>query len=64
VKPIVKEQYPDAEKAALGKDNANPQFENTHTVLSLYEAVPAAEAFELAQSWKSIIRPSMAVGLT
>jgi hypothetical protein len=38
VKSIVREQYPDAEKAALGKDNLN-----THTVLSLYEAFPAAE---------------------
>jgi hypothetical protein len=27
VKSIVKEQYPDAEKAVLGKDNANLRFE-------------------------------------
>jgi hypothetical protein len=49
MKPIVKEQYPDAEKAVLGKDNTNLRFENTHTVPSLYEAFPAAEAFELAR---------------
>jgi hypothetical protein len=44
VKTIVKEQYPDAEKVVLVMDNLN-----THTVSSLYEVFPAAEAFEIAQ---------------
>jgi hypothetical protein len=49
VKPVVKEQYPDAEKVVLVMDNANLRFENTYTVSSLYEAFPAAAAFEAAQ---------------
>ncbi|MDR2094718.1 MAG: transposase, partial [Treponema sp.] len=49
VKSIVREQYPDAEKVVLVMDNANLRFENTHTVSSLYERFPAAEAFGLAQ---------------
>ncbi|MDR2784346.1 MAG: transposase [Treponema sp.] len=44
VKSIVTEQYPRTEKAVLVMDNLN-----THTRSSLYEAFPAAEAFELAQ---------------
>jgi recombinational DNA repair ATPase RecF len=38
------EQYPQAEKAVLVMDNLN-----THTLASLYEAFPAAEAFAIAQ---------------
>jgi hypothetical protein len=38
------EQYPDAEKVVLVMYNLN-----THTVSSLYEAFPAAEAFEIAR---------------
>jgi hypothetical protein len=49
VKSIVREQYPPAEKAVLVTDNANLRFENTPAVSSLYEAFPAAEAFEIAQ---------------
>jgi hypothetical protein len=49
VKSIVREQYPEAEKAVQGKDNLNPRFENTHTVSSQYETFPAEEAFGLAQ---------------
>jgi hypothetical protein len=44
VKSIVTEQYPRAEKVVLVMDNLN-----THTLSSLYEAFPAAEAFETAQ---------------
>jgi hypothetical protein len=44
VKSIVREQYPRAEKVVLVMDNLN-----THTLSSLYEAFPAAEAFDLAQ---------------
>jgi hypothetical protein len=49
VESIVREQYPDAEKVVLVMDNANLRFENTHTVSSLYEAFPVAEAFEIAR---------------
>jgi recombinational DNA repair ATPase RecF len=44
VKSIVTEQYPQAEKIVLVMDNLN-----THTLSSLYEAFPAAEAIEIAQ---------------
>jgi hypothetical protein len=44
VKSIVSERYPRAEKVVLVMDNLN-----THTLSSLYEAFPAAEAFEIAQ---------------
>jgi hypothetical protein len=44
VKSIVTGQYPRAEKVVLVMDNLN-----THTLSSLYEAFPAAEAFETAQ---------------
>jgi hypothetical protein len=44
VKSIVMEQYPQAEKVVLVMDNLN-----THTLSSLYEAFPAAEAFAIAQ---------------
>jgi hypothetical protein len=44
VKWLLDEQYPDAEKVVLVMDNLN-----THTVSSLYEAFPPAEAFRLAQ---------------
>jgi len=37
-------QYPEAEKVVLVMDNLN-----THTISSLYEAFPPAEAFRLAQ---------------
>jgi hypothetical protein len=30
-------------------DNANPRFENPHTLSSLYETFPAEEAFRIAQ---------------
>jgi len=38
------EQYPKAEKVILVMDNLN-----THTISSLYETFPPAEAFRLAQ---------------
>jgi hypothetical protein len=44
VKSIVSEQYPVAEKVVVVMDNLN-----THTLSSLYEAFPAAEAFAIAQ---------------
>ncbi|MDR0637637.1 MAG: IS630 family transposase [Spirochaetaceae bacterium] len=44
VKSIVREQYPQAEKAVLVTDSLN-----THTISSLYESVPAPEAFETGQ---------------
>jgi inorganic pyrophosphatase len=49
VKSIVTEQYPRADKVVLVMDNANPRFENTHTLSSLYETFPAEEAFRIAQ---------------
>jgi hypothetical protein len=44
VKAIVTEEYGQAEKVVLGKDNLN-----THTLASLYETFPAEEAFRIAQ---------------
>ena len=44
VKSIVTEQYPQAEKVVLVMDNLN-----THTLSSLYQTFPAAEAFAIAQ---------------
>jgi hypothetical protein len=44
VKSIVKEQYSAAEKVVLVMDNLN-----THTLSSLYETFPAAEAFGIGQ---------------
>jgi hypothetical protein len=44
VKWLLDEQYSDAEKVVLVMDNLN-----THTISSLYEAFPPAEAFRLAQ---------------
>jgi hypothetical protein len=44
VKSIVTEQYPRAEKVVLVMENLN-----THTLSSLYEAFPAAEALEIVQ---------------
>ena len=44
VKSIVTEQYPQAEKVVLVMDNLN-----THTLSSLYQTFPAAEAFTIAQ---------------
>ncbi|MCL2138713.1 MAG: IS630 family transposase, partial [Treponema sp.] len=44
VKWLVDEQYPEAEKVVLVMDNLN-----THTISSLYEAFPPAEAFRLTQ---------------
>ena len=44
VKWLLDEQYPDVEKVVLVMDNLN-----THTISSLYEAFPPAEAFRLAQ---------------
>jgi hypothetical protein len=61
VKSIVKERYPDAAKVVLVMDNANPRFENTHTVSLLYEAFPAAEAFEIARKLEIIKHTNMAV---
>jgi len=44
IKWLLDEQYPDAEKVFLVEDNLN-----THSLSSLYEAFPPAEAFRLAQ---------------
>ena len=44
VKWLLDEQYSDVEKVVLVMDNLN-----THTISSLYEAFPPAEAFRLAQ---------------
>jgi hypothetical protein len=44
VKGIATEHYPQAEKVVLVMDNLN-----THTISSLYETFPAAEAFGTAQ---------------
>jgi hypothetical protein len=44
IKWLLDEQYPNAEKVILINDNLN-----THTVSSLYETFPPAEAFRLAQ---------------
>ena len=44
IKWLLDEQYPEAEKVLLVMDNLN-----THTISSLYEAFPPAEAFRLAQ---------------
>ena len=44
VKWLLDEQYPDVEKVVLVMDNLN-----THTISSLYEAFPPAEAFRLVQ---------------
>lgn len=43
IKYILKECYPHAKRVVLVMDNLN-----THTIASLYEAFPAAEAFSLA----------------
>ena len=43
IKWLLDEQYPDAQKVTLVNDNLN-----THTISSLYEAFPPAEAFRLA----------------
>jgi hypothetical protein len=44
VKELLCVHYPEAEKVVLVMDNLN-----THSIASLYEAFPPAEAFELAQ---------------
>lgn len=44
VKRLLDEDYPDAKKVVFVLDNLN-----THTMSSLYETFPAAEAFRLAQ---------------
>jgi hypothetical protein len=49
VKSIVTDQYLRTDKVVLVMDNANPRFENTHTLFSLYETFPAGETFRIAQ---------------
>jgi hypothetical protein len=44
IKSLLTQHYPDAEKIVLVMDNLN-----THTIASLYQTFPAAEALEMAQ---------------
>src|SRR5207248_5085230 len=59
VRDLVDRWYPDAQKIVLVMDNLN-----THKLASLYEAFAPEERGGWWRNWRSITRPSTAVGST